>query len=247
MLRLRLQLVALAMIATSASAVAAAQAPPTEQGRLMRVAYRGELIDDENRPISGVFPLTFRLYRSAGAESPVWSEQQFVAVSEGLYEVRLGRAVGIPSAWAGEQRVLEVALPDGAAISSQTIVLSEWTPERATPLPTIRSMRFAGLAGRALRADEASTASDCNRLSGQAPSSLDHYEELRTQLDEVRARIERPAGLRVGGETTVLPRIGGEGGNRYERNCPPGFVMTGARGGAGNLIDGFRIICTQLE
>lgn len=214
---------------------------------LMRVRYEGELLDEDNRPITGIFPLTFNLYRSAGSETPVWTEQQFVAVQEGLYLVYLGRNDGIPASWAGEERVLEVALGDLGAISQQTLLLTAWTPEMAAPLPSIRSVGFVELAGQAIHADEAERARNCRTLSGEVASALDHYEEMRQQLDEVRARVDRPAGSRIGTETTVIQRIGGAGGNRYERNCPPGFVMTGARGGAGNLIDGFRIICTQLE
>jgi hypothetical protein len=41
--------------------------------------------------------------------------------------------------------------------------------------------------------------------------------------------------------------VGGKGGQRYERKCPDGFVMTGIRGGAGALMDSVEIICTQLK
>lgn len=237
----------LAVLPVLVAADAVAQEPePGGDEELMRAAYTGELLDDAYRPISGVFPLTFRLYRSRSAETPVWTEEQYVAVLEGMYDVQLGRNEGIPAGWAGEERVLEVALGD-TVLASQTLLLWAWSPEQEAPMPTIRREPFIELAGQAIEADTAAMARNCRRLSGESASALDHYDELRGQLDEVRRRLDRPAGDRIGDDDVVLPRIGGAGGNRYERNCPPGFVMTGARGGAGNLIDGFRIICTQLE
>lgn len=211
----------------------------------MRVAFVGELLDDANRPISGIFPLEFRLYRNGEAETPVWTEQQHVAVYEGMYEVHLGRVNGIPAEWVGQERVVEVALGD-VALSRQPLLLARWNPEGAGA-PTIRHERTVDLAGTAISADEAGFAHNCRTLGGQNLASLDHYAELRDQLDELRERIDRPAGNRIGTEVVTLPRIGGEDGFAYEYRCPPGFVMTGARGGDGQLIDGFRIICTQLQ
>lgn len=234
---------ALAVLLVSSAAIG--QTSPPAQSPTMRVAFRGELVDEESRPISGVFPLTFKLYRSATSEAPVWEERQYVAVFDGMYEVHLGRTEGIPSGWQGEERVLEVAIED-VVVGSQTLMLHRWVPHDQRG-PTIRYERLVELAGTGVAADEAQFARDCRTLEGQPVAAVDHYGELRSELDELRERLNGPAGNRIGTETVVLSRIGGEGGIEYEYNCPPGFVMTGARGGAGQVIDGFRIICTQLQ
>ncbi len=213
----------------------------------MWVEYVGELIDLDNRPISGVFPMAFRIFRSPAAADPVWEEEQFVAVFEGRYTVLLGRNNGVPGAYRGLTRTLGVTLGELGEVSRHAVVLREYIPESATPLPTISRQSSVGLAGQAIRADRATIARHCERLGGQTSEQLDHYQELRDQLQELSDRINRPAGNRIGPDTVVLTRIGGIGGNRYHRSCPPGFVVSGARGGGGNLIDGFRPICTQLE
>jgi hypothetical protein len=216
-------------------------------GSRIRVAFAGELLDESNRPLSGVFPLRFSLYRSAASEAPVWSELQHVAVFEGAYEVTLGRVERMPAAWEGERRVLEIAVDGAGVIASQTIALVPWVPEQDLPGPTIRHERYVDLAGTAIAADQAAVAENCRTLGGTPAATLDRYEELQDRLDEVRARIDRPSANRIGSESVTIGNIGGTSGVPYERNCPPGYVMTGARGGSGQLIDGIRIICTIVE
>jgi hypothetical protein len=213
----------------------------------MRVGYVGELLDERNSPITGVFPLTFSLYRDEASAEAVWTEEQFVSVFDGMYSVELGRDSGIPLDWAGATRVLDVAITGVGSIGRQPLLLTPWRAPGEVPLPRVSRESFVELAGRAIHADRAGIANRCRTLSGQTVDELDHYDELSAQIEDLRQRVNRPTGNRVSRETAVLPRVGGAGGTRYERNCPPGFVMTGARGGAGSLIDGFRPICTQLE
>ena len=213
----------------------------------MRVGYVGELLDERSSPITGVFPLTFSLYRDSASAEALWAEQQFVAVFDGMYTVELGRERGIPTDWAGEARVLDVSIVGAGSINRQPIILTPWRAPGEVPLPMVRYESFVDLAGTAVHADTAGLADRCRTLSGQSVDDLDHYDELAARIAELRQRVSRPSGNRLGPEPVVLPRIGGGGGTRYERNCPPGFVMTGARGGAGSLVDGFRPICTQLE
>ena len=45
----------------------------------------------------------------------------------------------------------------------------------------------------------------------------------------------------------MLERVGGAGGNSYQRQCPPGFVVTGFRGGQGQFLDSIEIVCNAIE
>lgn len=217
---------------------------PQAQEAVTRVPYRGELFDDASRPISGVFPLTFSLLGPTG--DPIWSERQFVAVFNGEYAVELGRNEGVPRAYAGSEQRLRVSLGDGV-VAEHVFRLETWDADPEPPPPRITPVGPIDLAGRAARGDRAHLAHDCRTLRGRTAEELDHFVDLRNQLDEIRTRIHRPAGNRLGSETVTLERIGGESGLPYERACPPGFAITGARGGHGQLIDSFRPICTQLE
>jgi hypothetical protein len=237
---LRISIVMVTLFVSVLSSTADAQ-------ETMRVGYVGELLDENNSPITGVFPLTFSIYRDSASAEVLWAEQQFVAVFDGMYTVELGRERGIPLDWAGDARVLDVAIAGTGSIGRQPLVLTPWRAPGEVPLPMVSNENFVDLAGTAIRADRAGLADRCRTLSGQSVDDLDHYDELAARIAELRERVTRPTGNRIGSDPAVLPRVGGGGGTRYERTCPPGFVMSGARGGAGSLVDGFRLICTQLE
>lgn len=240
-----------ALTATSDAQQAAQQAPRAPAAAaagadsVMRVDYHGELFDDSSRPISGVFPLTFAILGPNG--QPIWSEEQFVAVFQGEFDVQLGRIDGVPRAYAGSEHRLRVSLGD-STVAEHRYRMREWHPEDdSASLPVIERLPPVDLSGRAVRADRATLAHDCAALGGRSVEQLDHAVDLRTRLDELRTRINRPPGNRIGTETVVLPRIGNDSGNPYDRSCPPGFVVTGIRGGEGNLLDSYRPICTQLQ
>jgi len=214
-----------------------------DDGATMRVAYRGEIFDDQSRALSGIYPLTFAILGPTA--QPVWSEQQFVAVYDGAYAVQLGRTGGVPRAYAGTRSRVRVSLGD-LVLSEHVYQLDEYAAA-SVPAARVEPIEPVDLAGRAVRADRAYVARDCRTLQGRSAEQLDHSVDLRNRLDELRARINRPGGNRIGTPTVTLPRAGGEGGLTYERNCPAGFVATGARGGMGELVDSVRLICTQLE
>ncbi len=52
--------------------------------------YRGVMLGEDGKPVSGVFPMTFSLYKTKKSRRAVWKERMWVAVDEGGYIVRLG-------------------------------------------------------------------------------------------------------------------------------------------------------------
>jgi hypothetical protein len=114
----------------------------------------------------------------------------------------------------------------------------------------ITEVTFAHLADLALLAEEAEHAQDADRLGGRTLEEIDRYDEIARRLEDHMADPEahgaesRRAGRR--GET-VLPRIGGEGGSPYNRECPEGMVVVGLRGSAGALVDSIEVICASVE
>lgn len=225
-----------------------AAAPANAQDSSFSVAYRGEIIDDAGVPISGVFPLTFKLYRSAEGRSGFWSEEAFVAVSEGVYDVVLGDTEPIPREHANTTVFIAVEMGEIGEIARHSIVLTPLTgPRTRDEIIAELDVTFADLADRSLVAFEAETAGDCERLGGKTLSELDRYDEVLEEMAELRDRLDEVSGARLGSRTTTLERIGGSGGNSYSRSCPPGHVVTGARGGAGALIDSIELICSPLQ
>src|SRR5690554_4632395 len=94
--------------AASDDATAARRARGQAQDLL--VEYTGELLDADNKPLSGVMGITFRLYEEEGSDTPIWSERLYVAVDLGVYTVILGKQTPFPRALSGQRRWLSVNL-----------------------------------------------------------------------------------------------------------------------------------------
>ncbi|MFT4704456.1 MAG: hypothetical protein ACI81R_002161 [Bradymonadia bacterium] len=232
--------------------VAAPNAVPAPSGLaddqpMMWVAYEGELLDAQNAPISGVFPLVFSLYRSADSRNPVWVELQWVSIVEGRYDVHLGRTSGVPLAWEGQTRTLAVSLNGGGELTRHDIALNEWRDELELLGARITAAGEVDLAARAITADRAGFARECQTLSGRSANDLNRFAELLARIEEMRGRLNRSGANRIGRETVTLSAIGAGSGRPYQRMCPPGFAMTGIRGGMGQLVDGFRGVCTEIR
>ena len=214
----------------------------------VRIAYRGEIIDDGGVPISGVFPLTFKLYRSEGGRTGFWEEAHFVSVYEGVYDVVLGNTTPIPAEHVGTDVFIAVEVGDIGEFTRHSITIVPLTaPQTREEVIAELDITFADVADRSLFAVEATTADDCTRLGGKTLEELDRYDELLGEMAELRDRLDDVSGAQLGSRTTTLERIGGSGGNSYSRTCPPGHVVTGARGGAGALIDSIELICSPLQ
>lgn len=208
--------------------------------------YTGELLDPDLRPISGVFPITFVLQRGADDGSDLWNETRYVAVDEGMYTVVLGRQTAIPQDLAQGRLWLSVRI-GGGEVAGQPWVPTPWVPESVpADLATISRTSFVDLAGHALHAERAGYARDCRTLGGTSVSQLDRYREMMSRVDMIRNDIDDASRVVVGLDRRTLSPNGGTGGRPYETVCPPGYVVTGARGYQGNVLDGVQFVCSQL-
>ena len=228
----------------------------------LRVSYRGELIDAEARPLAGVFPFEYMLYDEETGEDPIWTEQHFVAVFDGQYEITLGDTSTLDPELSDSEVFVAVVF-QGTEVLRERLLLRPAEDTTATGptadqplvaadvnLENVTEVTFAQLADRALVAQEAEHAADSDRIAGRTLDEIDRYDEVLERLTEHASDYEVHGGGRrtaVSGSTTVLQRVGGDGGVRYTRMCPSGYVMVGMRGGAGQLIDSFEIICAPLE
>ncbi len=246
-----LSLVALLASLTAIGSVSA-QAPAAATGAA--VAYEGKLQDSKRRPIGGVFPLTFSLYRSPQGGKAVWSESHFVAVDSGKYLVDLGYKRPIPPTLPLSELFLAVSITGGEEILRERIDAkairagAEAVPPVATvgatapaapttapaaPAPSGRAVvSYAEEAGLAYEAEHAKVADRVGNLTEEA---------IVEQLKGGGGKAT------VGTKTRYSPQAGGEGGVAYEVKCPKGMVVTGVRGGAGIYLDSIQLICSPLE
>jgi hypothetical protein len=221
--------------------------------------------------VSGVFHLEFKLYGAEKAANASWSERQYVAVVDGAYTVPLGsrstlvRSTIPENAWIGVDLVgegqlirdrFDVGKPqadapaDGQATKGGMHVSDE-TRKLLEDARNNKKVTFADVAERAVTADNAEVANRANMVGDLTAAQLEKKAEVA--LDRLGDHIADPnahdatGGLGLDNQRSVQQRVGGSGGKSYQVNCPPGHVVTGVKGGAGRLVDSFRLICQKLR
>lgn len=209
--------------------------------------YRGELLDDASRPISGVFTMTFSFWEHPSGP-PIWRETRVVSVVDGLYDIKLGAITPMPFDLQGRVGELHVML-DADELTSHAFRVSLTRAELDPEVPKVPvPVYVVELAERAMYAGHVETADDCIRLGGKRLDEIDKFDELLAEVARMRAQLDSGTGKpKVGNKQVGLPRVGGPTGNRYAVNCPPGSVVTGAEIKGGDLIDSITPTCTPIE
>lgn len=97
----------------------------TKPPESVQIEYEGRLLDDKRKPIAGVFPMEFFLYKDKGDDKPLWRESHWVAVQSGKYTVRLGSNSRIRANLAGDSRALYlgVNLRDIGELTRESVTL----------------------------------------------------------------------------------------------------------------------------
>ncbi len=214
---------------------------PPEAGATSTAWYKGRVVDDSGKPVSGIFPMTFRLHAGVKERKALWSESWWVAVDNGVYRVHLGEKKPLPARSDLSKLVLSVEIrgvgevvrePFGGEVRPETS-----TGPAAMQHPAKGGVKYADTAGYAVEADHAKNADRLQNLT---------VEELTRKVLEEGGGAR--GGARVGKARKYGTRIGGPGGTaEYNEVCPPGMVMVGVRGGAGIYIDSIQIVCAPLE
>ncbi len=250
----RLHSLALALLTALAVFTASGVVSAQDSQNDWQVRFEGELLDENQRPISGVFPMTFKVYSTEEASQPSWSEEQFVAVHLGEYVVMLGSETALPTAIRDREVWIGITLGSLGEVVRNPKTMTPWVATAPAAAANVNSLQFADIADRALYADQANHAEDCDTLSGIGIEELNRYQELEAQIAELRQRVRELAGGNTGGgggtigrRTVTLEGAGGSGGHPYTYNCPPNHVAVGMTGGAGNLVDSVALICAPLE
>lgn len=223
---------------------ASAESPKT-------LEYQGKLKNSKLRPIAGVFPLKFALYRGPKGGKPVWSETHFVAVDSGRYVVTLGKKKRLGRRLDPNKLFLGVAQVGGAESERERISL---TPNDPTPVDMRARKRTQpkGTTAAPVRTQNGRTTVDYAEEAGLA--TFAHTAETAKSIGgltekDLMQRLDATGGAKVklGTRTRNSISVGGGGGSEYDLVCPKGSVVTGLRGTAGIYLDSIQLICTPLE
>jgi hypothetical protein len=228
-------------------------------------AYKGKLVDESGKPISGIFPVTFKLYAGLKAKKPVWSEMMWVAVDRGVYTVHLGVAKPLPARSDLDKMVLGVDVKGVGELVREPFIPADVRP----PVLTAGAQRGAGAnqggataggqtAGRSGAIGGAKYA-DTAGYAVEADHAKNSDRLMNLTVDDIVRRAAEEGGgggaaaaqagtkVRIGSSKRYGTQVGGTGGAEYNEVCPKGYVMVGMRGAAANLVDSFQIICAPLE
>lgn len=218
------------------------------------VAYRGRLMGPDGKPYFGIVRLGFSLHREAQGGKPLWGETRFVYVEEGSFLVRLGERASVPADLDPKGLFVAMSIPGGGEFfreplkpirivsTSEFVALKESTEGKTTVVParapgaatgatTGPGVPYAEKAGVAYEAEHARTA--------------DRIENMT--LKEIERALRERIKPNLGSGEAYADHVGGHGGTPFFAQCPKGYVVTGARGGAGKFVDGFQFVCAPIE
>ena len=218
------------------------------------VIYRGTLESDSGTLVSGVFPLTFKLYRGSMSADPIWSERHFVSVVDGRYQLALGHKSALREHLLHGERWLGITVDDENEILRDRITVErpDGDDQQAGDRPSGSRITHADVAERATEAERARVAENALALDGMTAQEIEDKADLA--MKRLGEHIADPSahqavtGPTVGGTYRVMDEsAGGSGGTPYDIRCPENHVVTGIEGGAGRVVDRVTVICSPLE
>lgn len=208
---------------------------------LKMVTYKGRMVDEAGKPVSGIFPLTFKLFKGVKSKKAIWTESMWVAVDRGIYTVQLGEEKNLPDREDLTKLVLGVEIKGIGEVTREPFLSQGPIGPVSRPAPADSpksggSAKFADTAGYAVEAEHAKNADRIQNLS----------------IDDITRKVIEEGGgggkVRIGKTRRYGARVGGSGGtSEYNETCPRGYVMTGIRGGAGIYLDSIQIVCSPIE
>jgi hypothetical protein len=243
---------------TVVCAYAAVRAEPGLPVRAAVVEYTGKMVDETGKPVSGIYPITFKLYPAGKSGRALWSETSWVGVADGQYKIALGSTKLLPpgqdftklllaveikgkelsrAAFMDAETAKKVKAAQEQNAISQVKLIEEQAKDSKAPAGNSGSVKYADSAGYAVSADHAKNSDRIQNLT----------------VDDLVKKIQEEGGgtagaVSVGKTRRYGDRVGGEGGTtEYNEVCPRGYVMVGIRGATGKFLDSIQIVCAPLE
>jgi len=197
------------------------------------LAFESRLKDENNKPVSGIFSMTFTLRKKKGKRR-IWKERHWVAVDNGNYQLQLGRKKNLPAKFDPDKTLIEVGI-DGAGVVLSQLVSGEVSKVMARPSGGRQIVKYAEKAGFSYDSEHATVADRVGPYTGKL---------LKDTLAKLKKRKGR---IKLSRNRINLTSAGGVGGTPFEQICPPGTIMVGLRGGCGIYIDNVQVVCAPME
>ena len=208
--------------------------PRTAEAVPKTLIYTGSLKDEKGGPIGGIYWFRYALHRTRNEQKMLWSEEMYVAIDSGNYQVELGKERPIPQALDLTDLYLSVTV-DGHEISRTPIepyMISGGPPDQAGDSPAGKRAAPVG-AETCKHCQRADRAADAERLGGMSVK----------QVTNLVAKKQ----VQVGTAAHFTSTVGSGDGSPFRLSCPPGFVVTGIKGKADEGIANLQLVCSPLE
>lgn len=195
----------------------------SQAGPLKTLVFTGALNDGAGKPVGGIYNIRFGLHQQINDPKTLWSEDLFVAVERGSYQVELGKERPIPQTLPLTSFFLSI-LVDGVEVQR---------------LPVVDTMVSSGVKEPASQGatcavcQEAAKAQNAEKLGGMTFA----------QLMETVAKRQ----VALGTSLHMTEPVGKKEGDIFFLTCPPGYVVTGIKGNANDSIRSAQLVCAPLE
>ena len=146
--------------------------------------YQGFLVDKEGTPVDGEWVVTFSLYTSANAATPIYQETRTVYPEVGVFAVLLGSDAGNP--------LPTGKFEDGALFLGLTVNGAE-EPVELTPRQQVVSNVYAFVAGKASTCDQATNSLSLGGVGAASYVTLSQIPELCVVPEDLPLLVEELA------------------------------------------------------
>lgn len=230
----------------------APKVPGNQTNTVTVIPYEGSLVDEAGKPISGIYPMEFKLYKGTESKKAIWSDFMWVSVEGGVYVVRIGANKKLPANFEPLKLVLGVDIRGVGEIYRAPLAGPQGEGSSGPAIRVVKANAAPGgtHVGEAKYADSAGFA-----VEAEHAKNSDRIQNLT--VEDIVRKISEEGGVGGGGGDSKAKvgrarrygnRVGGPGGvSEFNEMCPKGYVMTGLRGAAGNFIDAVQIVCSPLE
>ena len=82
------------------------------------IDFKGEIVDQDAAPVSGVLPLEFRIFSDKAGKKAIATEKHFVSIVDGQYALSLGEASQIKSK---SDKLYVAVILDGKELTRQEV------------------------------------------------------------------------------------------------------------------------------
>ncbi len=194
------------------------------------LVYTGAMQDGTGRPVGGIFAIRFGLHQKIDEPKLIWSEDLFIAIEKGTYQVELGKERPIPQTLPLTTLFLSVQV-DGVEI--QRVPVAETMVSGGQSGPGQPVLAPTGDAVPSAQCTACMKAQDSEKLAGMT----------LPQLLETLAKKQ----VALGSSLHMTEAVGNKEGDMFFLTCPPGYVVTGIKGSATDSIRSAQLVCSPLE